>query len=106
MWCVRQCVCASLCCLAVCARRGWCGNANAVPPPPHALGANNAVKQPQNKQKTASGAVACQLIDALHPGLVAIKKVDFNAKSEYDMISNYKVLQEAFTKLGIDKVGQ
>jgi hypothetical protein len=33
-----------------------------------------------------------------------VKKIDFNAKSEYDMINNYKVLQEAFTKLGIDKV--
>lgn len=35
--------------------------------------------------------LALQLMDALHPGVVPIKKVDFNAKNEYDMINNYKV---------------
>ena len=60
-------------------------------------------KQNKTNLKTASGAVACQLLDALHPGLIPIKKVNANAVSEYDMIGNYKVLQEAFTKLGLDK---
>ena len=79
--------------------------------------------------QTASGAVACQLLDALHPGTVAINKarlktcctinphqalllilmlrllqVDFNAKHDYEFIHNYKVLQAAFNRIGIDKV--
>jgi RP/EB family microtubule-associated protein len=54
-------------------------------------------------EDTANGAVACQIMDALHPGMVPFKKLDFNAKNEYDMINNYKVLQEVFNKLGIAK---
>jgi hypothetical protein len=30
--------------------------------------------------------------------------VDYNAKNEYEYINNYKVLQEVFTKQGIEKV--
>lgn len=31
-------------------------------------------------------------------------QVDYNAKTEYDAVNNYKVLQAAFLKLGVDKV--
>eukprot|EP00201_Polytomella_parva_P018703 CAMPEP_0175063978 /NCGR_PEP_ID=MMETSP0052_2-20121109/15065_1 /TAXON_ID=51329 ORGANISM="Polytomella parva, Strain SAG 63-3" /NCGR_SAMPLE_ID=MMETSP0052_2 /ASSEMBLY_ACC=CAM_ASM_000194 /LENGTH=263 /DNA_ID=CAMNT_0016330253 /DNA_START=68 /DNA_END=859 /DNA_ORIENTATION=- len=54
-------------------------------------------------EETCNGAVACQLLDALHPNTVPLKKVDFNALNEYDMINNYKVLQDCFNKLKVDK---
>lgn len=54
-------------------------------------------------EQTANGAVACQIIDAVHPGTINLSKVKFNASTEYDMMSNYKVLQSAFVKLEVDK---
>lgn len=54
-------------------------------------------------EQTSTGAVACQLLDALHPGCISMQKVDFNAKDEYTAINNYKVLQAGFTKLKIEK---
>lgn len=57
----------------------------------------------QKIEQTANGSIACQLLDAIRPGMLLLSKVDFNATSEYEMIGNYKILQAAFNKAGIDK---
>ena len=51
-----------------------------------------------------NGAVACQMLDRLHSGVLPIKKVDFNANQLYYHEQNWRLLQQAMQELGIDYV--
>ena len=44
-------------------------------------------------------------MDMLFPGCVHLRKVKVQAKLEHEYIHNFKVLQAAFKKMGVDKVG-
>ena len=46
----------------------------------------------------------CQVLDAIHPGIINLQKLSFSAKYPDDYSRNLKVLDEAFNKLEIEKV--
>ena len=50
-----------------------------------------------------TAAVAATHLD--HTGTVQMDRVDWNATQDYDCLKNFKLLQKAFDKNGIDKVG-
>lgn len=43
-------------------------------------------------------------MDMLFPNSVMLKKVKFAAKLEHEYIHNFKLLQAAFKKMGVEKV--
>ena len=49
-------------------------------------------------EQTASGAVACQLTEYIFPGSIPMQKVNWEARSDYEFIANYKLLQVAFSR--------
>lgn len=54
-------------------------------------------------EQCANGAVYCQIIDSVYPAKVQMKKVNWLAKVEHEFIPNYKLLQLAFDRLGIER---
>lgn len=54
--------------------------------------------------KNHLGAAHCQVFDALYPGKIPLSRVNFHASQSYEYVGNYKILQTAFKKIGIDKV--
>ncbi|KAL7424249.1 microtubule integrity protein mal3 [Cryptotrichosporon argae] len=53
-------------------------------------------------EECGKGAIYCQIIDSIF-GDVALQRVKFNAKQEYEYLENFKVLQKAFNQHQIDK---
>jgi len=51
----------------------------------------------------ASGAAYCSVIDALFPGTVAMNKVNWMARNDFEFVQNYKVLQQAFERNSIQR---
>ncbi|EKX31904.1 hypothetical protein GUITHDRAFT_61115, partial [Guillardia theta CCMP2712] len=41
-------------------------------------------------EQCANGAAYCQIMDAIYPGEVPMKRVIFDAKLEHDCVKNYK----------------
>jgi len=55
-------------------------------------------------EELCTGAAYCQFMDMLFPGTVHLKKVKFNTKLEHEYINNFKVLQNAFKSVNVDKI--
>ena len=54
-------------------------------------------------EQCATGAVYCQILDAIYPGTVKIGQVNWQAKNDYEYVYNYKILQTALQKVGISR---
>jgi len=54
-------------------------------------------------EQCGTGAVYCQIIDKIYPNTFNMAAVKWNAKQEYEYMDNYKILNNAFRKNGIQK---
>jgi RP/EB family microtubule-associated protein len=54
-------------------------------------------------EQLGTGAVYCQLLDAVCPGLVPLHKINWKARTEYEFMENLKVLQFVFDRVGMTK---
>jgi len=55
-------------------------------------------------EELCSGAAYCQFMDMLFENSIILKKVKFRTNLEHEYIQNFKLLQTAFKKVGVDKV--
>ncbi|VEU20703.1 DEKNAAC101581 [Brettanomyces naardenensis] len=54
-------------------------------------------------EQCGNGAVYCQIFDSVHPGKILMSKVNLQPKKEFQILSNYKLLQGGFNKVGITR---
>uniref|UniRef100_A0A914GQD0 Uncharacterized protein n=1 Tax=Globodera rostochiensis TaxID=31243 RepID=A0A914GQD0_GLORO len=54
-------------------------------------------------EEMATGAAYCHLTDFLFPSKVPLKKVKWNSRSDVDWMNNWRVLQQSWKTIGIDK---
>jgi hypothetical protein len=54
-------------------------------------------------EQLGTGAAYCQIIDVMYPGKVAMARVNWRARNEWEFINNYKILQQAFAKCKVQK---
>ena len=55
-------------------------------------------------EELCTGAAYCQFMDMLFPGSISLKKVKFGTNLEHEFIQNFKILQNSFKKMNVDKV--
>ncbi|CAH1396543.1 unnamed protein product [Nezara viridula] len=55
-------------------------------------------------EELCTGAAYCQFMDMLFPGSLQFKRIKFRANLEHEYIYNFKLLQAAFIKVGVDKI--
>lgn len=54
-------------------------------------------------EECATGAIYCQIMDCLYPGTIPMSRVNWAAKSEYEFVNNFKLVQKVFTNKQISK---
>lgn len=54
-------------------------------------------------EELSNGAAYAQLMDLVFPGTVPLKKVKFRTNLEHEYITNFKIVQGAFKKVGCDR---
>lgn len=55
-------------------------------------------------EQLCSGAAYCNFMDMLFPGSVVLRKVKWNTNLEHEYVNNFKLLQESFKKMKVDKI--
>lgn len=54
-------------------------------------------------EEVSNGAAFCQILDVLYPGQIKLHNVNYNATTEPEIISNYKIIQSIFTREHIER---